>query len=938
MDVAQSLNSSEDVSQALSMATHTKNQWSRHRGYPPETLVFGKPTKVPGSVMQDSESPSHELAVSERPEGQRFRDELALRERARKAFVEVDNCQVMRRAMLQRSRPHRGSYNHGDHVMMWKRRGEANGSWVGPMRVVVQEGHSVVWVTWGHKLYRVAPEHLRPLSAVEEHRMTQSSSPTDDKIQSIIPPHGGIQFHNYIPEAREISNPNIPAHPNQPLESPPVVMIPNTETGNPPNPEIPQSNASDQPDVEPVPNPESETVTSMPQNTIDPQMPVTVPIPESDDELFVDDETCFHVEENQCWQFEVNVSSHDIQQWRNEEKPQEMTFLVSAAKRQRSEVKLASLSDSDRQRFHEAKMKEVDSWISTETICKILRHQIPRENILRCRWILTWKDVDPEAATQHQGKHKPKARLVVLGFEDPMVDSIPRDSPTMSKLTRMLLLQYAASMKWDIQSFDVQTAFLRGREQNGRLLGMEPPEEMRQRLRLKQNEIVQLLKGAYGRVEAPYLWFKELKSSLEQLGFISSPFDPCLFTLSNPETGVTEGLIGIHVDDGLCCGSKIFQAKLAELESRFPFGSKKKHDFTFTGLHISQKSDWSIEIDQTQYVKDIAAISLTRERRAQADDAVSEAERQSLRAVIGSLQYAATNTRPDLCSRLSWLQSQINKAKVSTLIEANRTLHEAKQYSNVKIHIQNIPLENLRFVAFSDASFASEKCIDSHQGMVIMSADKCIGENRCSPVNPIAWHSRKIQRVAVSTLSAEAMALAGSVDMLSWIRLYWAWICDQKCDWRRADNTLLKLPPAFTALNPAEAELEPLPPKVHEMLSTLDSKSNSIITTDCKSLYDLISRTAPPSCSEFRTQLQAKLIKEHLQNGIVIRWVPSGAQVADSLAKVMDNTMLRAVLNQGHYSLHDEHEILKSRSDSRTRLKWLQSQNPTNCDTTSVQP
>ena len=55
----------------------------------------------------------------------------------------------------------------------------------------------------------------------------------------------------------------------------------------------------------------------------------------------------------------------------------------------------------------------------------------------------------------------------------------------MNKLTRMLLLQYAANATWDIQSFQVQTAFLRISEQSGRILGMEPPEEMRQRLKLQ---------------------------------------------------------------------------------------------------------------------------------------------------------------------------------------------------------------------------------------------------------------------------------------------------------------------------------------------------------------------------------------------------------------------------------------------------------------------
>ena len=421
-----------------------------------------------------------------------------------------------------------------------------------------------------------------------------------------------------------------------------------------------------------------------------------------------------------------------------------------------------------------------------------------------------------------------------------------------------------------------------------------------------------------------YLWFIELKKGLEQVGFTQSPFDPCAFVLTHPVTQKTEGILGIHVDDGLCCGSGYFQTKLQELAKRFPFGCHKKHNFTFTGLRIEQQTDFSIHVNQTQYIKDIHSISLTGERRSQPEANVSEAERQSLRALIGSLQYAAVNTRPDLCSRLSWLQSEINRAKVSTLIEANRFLHEARIHADVKIIVKAIPIDAIRFVAFSDASFASNKTTSSHQGMVIMSCHQKIGQNEWSDVSPLVWHSKKIQRVAVSTLSAESMSLAGAVDVLSWIRLYWGWLRDTTLPWKQADQTLLKLPHAFAALVPTEADDAYTPnQKVQDMLKTLPESSNAIITTDCKSLYDLISRTAPPACGEFRTQLQAKLIKEHLQNGVQIRWVPSQAQVADSLTKIMDNTMLRECLKVGKYSLHDESEILKARSDSRARLQWL---------------
>ena len=137
----------------------------------------------------------------------------------------------------------------------------------------------------------------------------------------------------------------------------------------------------------------------------------------------------------------------------------------------------------------------------------------------------------------------------------------------------------------------------------------------------------------------------------------------------------------------------------------------------------------------------------------------------------------------------------------------------------------------------------------------------------------------------------------------------------------------MSLPPAFSAL-PEEAMSEEGWAPSHQVkrLSQSIPQDSGILTTDCKSLYDLVSRTAPPSCQVFRTLLQAKLIKEHLKNGIQIRWVPSGAQIADCLTKSMDSLMLRECLRIGAYCLHDESEILRARSDAKTRVRWLHDQ------------
>ena len=157
-----------------------------------------------------------------------------------------------------------------------------------------------------------------------------------------------------------------------------------------------------------------------------------------------------------------------------------------------------------------------------------------------------------------------------------------------------------------------------------------------------------------------------------------------------------------------------------------------------------------------------------------------------------------------------------------------------------------------------------------------------------------------------STLAAETMSLSSSLDMLSWIRLYWAWVYHPNDAWKHPTETLESLPPAV-----ATATLDkPLIP-------------SSLAATDCKSLYDLVTRTAPPNCQECRTQLQTRAIKEQLAEGVRLRWVHSGAQLADALTKVMESHFLRETLRVGRYKLNDETEVLRDRACTKTRLKWL---------------
>ena len=54
---------------------------------------------------------------------------------------------------------------------------------------------------------------------------------------------------------------------------------------------------------------------------------------------------------------------------------------------------------------------------------------IPTERIIRARWVLTWKSSsDPDVKSK-----TPKARLVLVGWQDPELGKIATDSPTLRK-------------------------------------------------------------------------------------------------------------------------------------------------------------------------------------------------------------------------------------------------------------------------------------------------------------------------------------------------------------------------------------------------------------------------------------------------------------------------------------------------------------------------
>ena len=86
-----------------------------------------------------------------------------------------------------------------------------------------------------------------------------------------------------------------------------------------------------------------------------------------------------------------------------------------------------------------------------------------------------------------------------------------------------------------------------------------------------------LVGNAYGRVDAPLLFYKELTKHLHEPNFRTHPLEPCIFILESSvgEKRILHGMSGTRVDDGIGGGDSYFHKQLKELEKRLPFGSLK---------------------------------------------------------------------------------------------------------------------------------------------------------------------------------------------------------------------------------------------------------------------------------------------------------------------------------------------------------------------------
>ncbi len=360
------------------------------------------------------------------------------------------------------------------------------------------------------------------------------------------------------------------------------------------------------------------------------------------------------------------------------------------------------------------------------------------QNKISTRWVLTRKG------------DTARPRLVARGFEDQ--EDVRKDSPTVGKGVMRMMLTIAASQGWTVQSTDIKSAFLQGKEIE-RDIFIQPPKEWKDDE--KEGKIWKLKKCLYGLNEAARQFYQSVTECLLLLGCEKSNLDPAFFYMKSDEKLV--GMIACHIDDFLHAGNEEFAKCVFSLRARFKAGRLESQNFKYIGFNIVQKEE-SIIIDQSQYVQDIEVCTISAERSTQKQEPLNGNETTLLREIVGRLNWAAQGTRPDIYFDMVDLSTRMNKATVSDLCRAVKTVRKLKESESFIMLNKLSSPEDWRLVVFSDASHANLSDGAGSMGAYVL---LLVEGNRCCP---IAWRAAKIKRVVRSTIAAEALSLLEAIE------------------------------------------------------------------------------------------------------------------------------------------------------------------------------
>eukprot|EP00434_Breviolum_minutum_P028536 symbB.v1.2.025243.t2/scaffold2441.1/size78965/1 len=300
-----------------------------------------------------------------------------------------------------------------------------------------------------------------------------------------------------------------------------------------------------------------------------------------------------------------------------------------------------------------------------------------------------------------------KSRLCLRGDLDPDILELERFSPTINTMNFNLLLQLAANSSMSAAVADFSNAFCQSKpleREKGPLFFAPPAGGVDG---LHQEQIVKIINGVYGLVDAPLHWRKSLLEELQKLGYQSSKLDPCIWKLHDPSSGELCGAVAIEVDDLFMVGHEAHWKQMEKLKSKYKFGKwvklqEEEDGCSFNGRRIRQLKDAEFRVDMEKFINErLQPVSLEKGRLSQKKEKATEKEVSLARTTCGALNWLSKEGRPDAAGPSSLLASKLNNLYIEDIALMNEAVKNLKENARLFLRIQPIKRMKLETQALS---------------------------------------------------------------------------------------------------------------------------------------------------------------------------------------------------------------------------------------------
>ena len=379
---------------------------------------------------------------------------------------------------------------------------------------------------------------------------------------------------------------------------------------------------------------------------------------------------------------------------------------------------------------------------------------------------------------------KLKARLVAGGDQQDKELYDDLSSPTVSTSAVFTMLGISAYEKRHVSVVDISGAFLNADMRLGVPVHMRLDRTMTNLITTIDDRykkyvdagggiIVLLKKALYGCVESAALWYDNLSTTMEGLGYGRNETDRCVFNRTGPD-GV-QCTAAVHVDDIIImCSNNTTVLKLIEgLKSRYGVITVAHGPLlNYLGMCIDMSVSGEARITMGGYAREIVSISgvqgtskspatdtlfTTREDAA----SVTEHTRVWFHKVVAMVLYLAKRTKPECLTAVSYLATRVNRCTVDDVEKLQRLVRYVHATRDDGVVLRP-GVMGVTVRLYVDASYGVHIDGKSHTGSCIVLGD--VGAVHC--------RSSKQLIVTKSSTEAELVGLSDSANQAIHIRSF----------------------------------------------------------------------------------------------------------------------------------------------------------------------